>query len=84
MIELHATKADKVYSDLASKGKYFNTGKVLIGVACEISPRTLSYSEERIQCALLRKHGPRITARTWRYMALVATASVATMVACSV
>jgi hypothetical protein len=84
MIELHAAKADKVYNELAASGKYVNTGKVLIGVACEPRPRILSYGEERIQSALLKKHGPRITAGTWRYMALVATATVATLVACSV
>jgi hypothetical protein len=84
MIELHAAKADKVFKELAASGKYVNTGRMLIGVACEPRPRTLSYGEERIQRALLKQHGPRITAGTWRYMALVATAAVATLVACSV
>jgi hypothetical protein len=83
MIELHAAKADKVFKELAASGRYVNTGRVLIGVACEPRARGLSYGEERIQRALLKKHGPRITAGTWGYMALVATASVAALVACS-
>jgi hypothetical protein len=83
MIELHAAKADKVFKELAASGKYVNTGKVLIGVACEPRPRILSYGEERIQRALLKGHGSRITAGTWGYTALVATATVATLVACS-
>jgi hypothetical protein len=84
MIELHATRADKVYNELAASGRYVNTGKVLIGVACEPRPRILSYGEERIQRALLKKHGPRITAGTWGYIALVVTVSLGTLVACSV
>jgi hypothetical protein len=84
MIELHVARADKVYNELAASGRYVNTGKVLIGVACEPRPRILSYGEERIQRALLKKHGPRITAGTWGYIALVVTASLGTLVACSV
>jgi hypothetical protein len=83
MTELNDPRTDKVFKELAASGKYVNTGKVLIGVACEPRPRVLSYGEERIQRALLKKHGPRITAGTWRYMALVATATVAALVACS-
>jgi hypothetical protein len=83
MTELPTQRTDKVFKELASKGKYFNTGKVLIGVACEPRPRVLSHQEERIQSALLKKHGPRVTAGTWGYVALVATASVAALVACS-
>jgi hypothetical protein len=84
MIELHAAKADKVFKELAASGRYVNTGKVLIGVACEPRPRVLSYGEERLQSALLKKHGPRVTAGTWGYIALVVTASLGTLVACSV
>jgi hypothetical protein len=84
MTELPTQRTDKVFKELASKGKYFNTGKVLIGVACEPRPRVLSHQEERIQSALLKKHGPRVTAGTWGYIALVVTASLGTLVACSV
>jgi hypothetical protein len=84
MIELHEQRTDKVFKELAASGKYVNTGKVLIGVSCEPRPRVLSYGEERIQRALLKGHGPRITAGTWGYMALVATATVATLVSCTI
>jgi len=84
MIELHEQRTDKVFKELAASGKYVNTGKVLIGVSCEPRPRVMSHGEERIQRALLKKHGPRITAGTWGYMALVATATVATMVSCTI
>lgn len=71
MIELHANKSDEVYRELATTGRYFNTGKVLIGVSCEPRPRPLSHSEELIQGALLGRNGPRITAGTWGYIALL-------------
>lgn len=72
MIELHTTKADEVYKELALTGRYFNTGKVLMGVSHVPRPRAMSQDEERIQSALLKGHGSRITAGTWRYMAYVA------------
>jgi hypothetical protein len=71
MIELQTTRAEQVYEELAHTGKYFNTGKVLMGVGCEPRARTLSYSEEIIQSALLTNGRPRITAGTWRYIAFV-------------
>ena len=83
MTELLDQRADKVFKELAASGRYVNTGKVLIGVACEPRPRALSHGEERIQSALLKGHGPRITAGTWGYIALVVTASLGTLVACS-
>jgi hypothetical protein len=84
MTELNDPRTDKVFKELAASGKYVNTGKVLIGVACEPRPCILSYGEERIQRALLKKHGPRVTAGTWGYIALVVTASLGTLVSCSV
>jgi hypothetical protein len=84
MTELSAQRTDKVFKELAASGKYLNTGKVLIGVSHVPRAREMSHGEERIQSALLKGRGPRITAGTWGYMALVATASVAALVACSV
>jgi hypothetical protein len=83
MIELHADRTDEVYKSLATTGRYFNTGKVLIGVSCEPRPRSLSYGEERIQSALLSNQKPRITAGTWGYMALVAGVLVGIFMACT-
>jgi hypothetical protein len=84
MTELSAQRTDKVFKELAASGRYLNTGKVLIGVAYVPRAREMSYGEERLQGALLGDRGPRITAGTWGYMALIATASVVALVACSV
>lgn len=71
MIELHADRTDEVYKTLATTGKYFNTGKVLIGVSCEPRPRVMTHGEELIQKALLANQGSRITAGTVAYAILV-------------
>jgi hypothetical protein len=71
MIELQTTRAEEVYEELAHTGRYFNTGKVLMGVSCEPRPRPMSHGEELIQSALLKDKKPRITAGTWRYIAFV-------------
>jgi hypothetical protein len=81
MIELHTTKADEVYKQLALTGRYFNTGKVLMGVSHVPRPRPMSHDEERIQSALLERRGSRITAGTWRYMAYVAIVAGAVLLA---
>jgi hypothetical protein len=81
MIELHTTKAEEVYKELALTGRYFNTGKVLMGVSHVPRARPMSHDEERIQSALLKGHGPRITAGTWRYMAYVAIVVAAVLMA---
>ena len=44
---------------LAATGKYYNTGKVLIGVAYEPRVRRLSYDERIVQDLLLRAEPPR-------------------------
>ena len=72
MIELHTSKAEEVYKELALTGRYFNTGKVLMGVSHVPRARPMSQDEELIQSALLKGQGSRITAGTWRYMAYVA------------
>jgi hypothetical protein len=86
MIELHTTKADEVYKQLALTGRYFNTGKVLMGVSYVPRPRPMSHDEERIQSALLEsalleRRGSRITAGTWRYMEYVAIVVAAVLMA---
>jgi|1048.fasta_scaffold30541_5 hypothetical protein len=81
MIELHADKSDMVYRDLAMTGRYFNTGKVLIGVSYVPRARPMSWDEERIQGAFLKKPEPRITARAWGYILLVITSLGGVLVA---
>lgn len=81
MIELHTSRAEEVYKELALTGKYLNTGKVLMGVSYVPRPRPMSLDEERIQRALLKGHGPRITAGTWGYIGLVALVAVGVFMA---
>lgn len=81
MIDLCMDRTDKVHKELAQTGKYFNTGKVLIGVSYVPRPRTMTRSEEQIQSALLKSHGSRITPGMWGYMALAATATVCLLLA---
>lgn len=81
MIELHADKSEKVYRELALTGKYFNTGKVLIGVSHAPRPRTMSRDEELIQSALLRGQGPRITPGMWGYACVLGVAIIGAIMA---
>jgi hypothetical protein len=81
MIELHIDRAEEVHKELAMTGKYFNTGKVLMGVAYVPRARPMSHDEERIQRALLKGHGPRIAAGTWHYVAYVAIVVAAVLMA---
>tara|TARA_R110000868_G_scaffold69083_2_gene203796 strand:- start:2676 stop:2849 length:174 start_codon:yes stop_codon:yes gene_type:complete len=46
---------EKVFKILAATGRYLSTGKVLIGVSLKLRPRELSWNEEQLQKALLRK-----------------------------
>ena len=64
MIKNHESRTDKVYKELASGGRYVNTGKVLIGVSYEPRLPQLTISEEVIQGALLGANKRRITTAT--------------------
>lgn len=47
-------RAQTVFDQIAASGKYFNTGKVLIGLTYVRAPRVMSRDEETIQALLLR------------------------------
>jgi hypothetical protein len=42
-----------IYNKLAATGRYFNTGKVLIGLQHQRPPRQMGREEERIQAIML-------------------------------
>ena len=42
-----------IYNKLAATGRYFNTGKVLIGLQYQRPPRQMGREEERIQAIML-------------------------------
>ena len=47
-------RAQAVFNRIALSGRYFNTGKVLIGLTYVRAPRVMSRDEEIIQALLLR------------------------------
>jgi hypothetical protein len=74
MTSLHPSNANAVHRELALTGKYFNTGKVLIGVSYQPRRKTLSLEEERIQSAILgdtMSRAPRSTVHGWMFLAVV-------------
>jgi hypothetical protein len=67
----------EIYDQLAATGKYYNTGKVLVGSACERPRHELNADEQEIQAILLgsrptRRQGERLLRVLW----YVATAAV--------
>jgi hypothetical protein len=48
----------EVYQRLAATGRYYNTGKVLIGLLCEPRPHKMHTDACLIQGALLRRTSP--------------------------
>lgn len=83
MTELQTTRAQEVHNKLALTGKYFNTGKVLMGISYEPRRKEMTQDEELIQNVMLGDHGPRITAGGWGYLALVVVLFASVFVACS-
>jgi hypothetical protein len=47
-------RAQAVFNRIAASGRYFNTGKVLIGLTYARAPRAMSRDEETLQALLLR------------------------------
>lgn len=83
MTDLFTSRTEEVHKRLAMTGKYFNTGKVLVGIAHEPRRKEMTQDEELIQGVLLGDHGPRITAHGWVYLALVVVLFSSVFVACS-
>jgi len=48
----------EIYDKLAATGKYFNTGKVLIGLQYQPRPQQMNRDEEIMQGILLGVHRP--------------------------
>jgi hypothetical protein len=51
-------RAQAVFNRIALSGRYFNTGKVLIGLTYVRAPRAMSRDEETFQALLLREPRP--------------------------
>ena len=83
MTELNTTRTQEVHQELAMTGKYFNTGKVLMGIAYQPQRKEMTQDEELIQNVMLGDHGPRITVGGWAYLAFVVVLLASAFVACS-
>jgi hypothetical protein len=55
MIKQALTREQKVFKELAATGRFFNTGKVLIGVAYVPKPAPMLRDERFIQSLLLHR-----------------------------
>jgi len=58
MIKKALTREQQVFKELAATGKYFNTGKVLIGLKCQPKPAPVTPDEAFLQNILLGNYRP--------------------------
>lgn len=67
----------EIYEQLAATGKYYNTGKVLVGSAHEVPRRVFNADEQEMQAVLLgSRSARRQSERVLRVLWYVATAAV--------
>lgn len=76
------TREQQVYKDLAATGRYFNTGKVLIGLTYQRRPPEMTQSEEFIQGLLLGRYRRLISDRTMVYLTVILVVCASLFVSC--
>jgi hypothetical protein len=76
------TREQQVYKDLAATGKYYNTGKVLIGLSYVPKPPEMTQSEEFMQNILLGNYRPLVSDRTMVYLTVVLVVCASLFVSC--
>ena len=84
MTKKSLTREQQVYKELAATGKYFNTGKVLIGLAYVPKPPQMTQSEEFMQNILLGNYRRLVSDRAMVYITVVLVVLASLLVACSV
>ena len=84
MTKKSLTREQKVYQELAATGKYYNTGKVLIGLAYVPKPPQMTQSEELMQNILLGNYRLLVSDRAMVYITVVLVVLASLLVACSV
>jgi len=84
MTKKSLTREQQVYKDLAATGKYYNTGKVLIGLAYVPKPPQMTQSEELMQNILLGNYRRLVSDRAMVYITVVLVVLASLLVACSV
>lgn len=76
------TREQKVYKELAATGKYFNTGKVLIGLSYVPKPPQMTQSEEFMQNILLGNYRRLVSDRTIVYLTVILVVCASLFVSC--
>jgi hypothetical protein len=84
MTKKSLTREQQVYKELAATGKYFNTGKVLIGLAYVPKPPQMTQSEELMQNILLGNYRPLVSDRAMVYLTVILVVCASLFVSCSV
>jgi hypothetical protein len=82
MTKKSLTREQQVYKDLAATGKYYNTGKVLIGLSYVPKPPPMTQSEEFMQNILLGNYRPLVSERTMVYLTVILVVCASLFVSC--
>ena len=84
MTKKSLTREQQVYKELAATGKYYNTGKVLIGLAYVPKPPQMTQSEELMQNILLGNYRRLVSDRAMVYITVALVVCASLFVSCSV
>jgi hypothetical protein len=84
MTKKSLTREQQVYKDLAATGKYYNTGKVLIGLSYVPKPPQMTQSEEFMQNILLGNYRRLVSDRLMVYVTVALVVCASLFVSCSV
>jgi hypothetical protein len=84
MTKKSLTREQQVYKDLAATGKYYNTGKVLIGLSYVPKPPQMTQSEEFMQNILLGNFRRLVSDRVMVYITVALVVCASLFVSCSV
>jgi hypothetical protein len=84
MTKKSLTREQQVYKDLAATGKYYNTGKVLIGLSYVPKPPQMTQSEEFMQNILLGNYRRLVSDRVMVYITVALVVCASLFVSCSV
>jgi hypothetical protein len=82
MTKKSLTREQQVYKELAATGKYYNTGKVLIGVAYVPKPPEMTQSEEFMQNILLGNYRRLVSDRAVVYFTVLLVVCASLFVSC--
>jgi hypothetical protein len=84
MTKKSLTREQQVYKELAATGRYYNTGKVLIGLAYVPKPPQMTRSEEFMQNILLGNYRRLVSDRAMVYVTVALVVCASLFVSCSV